>query len=255
MQEESPQVNPVMSIFGGTFPSPSQPQSMCTCSCRRLIPSQGSSQLGHLHFPVAATRIPAQPPQSPMGWILPQPLQVPSSNFPGPHAFSPDRIPLWTPIAFTLAPQLLRPISYTLLGPCSVASLAYPWLARALCLEPCPLLLSDARAPLRTLWVLPYLHSCPINSGCLPSPRATLWLCLTPSSYRLWEGRSGSVSLSPYPHHSCCSVIVAARRDVSSGPGCTGLKPCKAPGCPHTSSRFTVGVTESLGGPVPLRAP
>lgn len=246
-RKNPPQVNPVMSIFGGTFPSASQPQSMCTCSCKRLIPSLGSSQLGHLHFPVAATSIPAQPPQSPMGWIPPQPLQVPSSNFPGPHAFSPERTPLWTPIAFTLAPQLLHPISYALLAPCSVASLAYPWLARGLCLEPCPLLLSDAPAPLRTLWVLLFLHSYPINSSCLPSPRATLWLCLTPSSYQLWEGRSGSDSLSPYPHHSCCSVTVATQRDVSGGPSCTGLSRAKrptAPTRPHVSRWGSLGPWE-----------
>ena len=36
---------------------------------------------------------------------------------------------------------------------------------------------------------------------------------------------------------------------------CTGLKPCAAPGCPHTSSRFTVGVPESLVGHVLLPAP
>ena len=46
-------------------------------------------------------------PPTPMAWIPPQPLCVPSSNCPGPHAFSPERTPLWTPIAFTLAPQLL----------------------------------------------------------------------------------------------------------------------------------------------------
>lgn len=61
-------------------------------------------------------------------------------------------------------------------------------------------------------------------------------------------------SLSPYPHHSCCSVIAAEQTDESSGSMCTGLKPCAAPGCPHTSSRFTVGVPESLVGHVLLPA-
>ena len=123
MQGESPQVNPVKSIFGGSFPSASHPQSMCTrasahstwakaqrktamgvyvdvhpytyrgihmdahtfvCSHRdtapgrRLILSQGSSQLGQLHFPVTAASIPAQPPPPAMAWITPQPCVSPA---------------------------------------------------------------------------------------------------------------------------------------------------------------------------------
>ena len=58
------------------------------------------------------------------------------------------------PVKLAVSSGLLHPISYTLLAPCSVAWLAYPWLVGGRCLESCPLLLSDARAPIRTLWVL-----------------------------------------------------------------------------------------------------
>ena len=125
MQGESPRVSPVKSVFGGTFPSASHPQSMCpqasahttwtkaqrkthvgvrihvdihshtyrgthtdahscvrshrdTSPRRRLIPSQGSSQLGHLHFPATATSIPAQPPQPPWPGSRPSPCVSPA---------------------------------------------------------------------------------------------------------------------------------------------------------------------------------
>lgn len=203
MQGESPRVSPVKCVFGGTFPSASHPQSMCTQASahttwtkaqrkthmgvrirvdvhphtyrgthtdahacvhshrdtsphRRLIPSQGSSQLGHLHFPVTATSIPAQPP-NPHGLdpapapVCPQ-LQLPwpscilsrANPFVDSHCLHPSSS---APVKPAVSSGLLHPISYTLLAPCSVAQLV-----GGLCLEPCPLLLSDARAPLRTLW-------------------------------------------------------------------------------------------------------
>ena len=93
---------------------------------RRLIPSQGSSQLGHLHFPVTATSIPAQPP-NPHGLdpapapVCPQ-LQLPwpscilsrANPFVDSHCLHPSSS---APVKPAVSSGLLHPISYTLLAP------------------------------------------------------------------------------------------------------------------------------------------
>lgn len=204
MQGESPQVNPVKSIFGGSFPSASHPQSMCTCAsahstwakaqrktamgvrihvdvhphtyrgihtdvhecvcshrdtapCWRLIPSQGSSQLGQLHFQLQQQASQHSPHHPPWPGSRPSPV-CPQRQLPWPSCILSRANPFVdshclhlsssAPVKLAVSSGLLHPISYTLLAPCL---LAYLWLVGGLCLEPCPLLLSEAHAPLRIL--------------------------------------------------------------------------------------------------------
>lgn len=203
MQGKSPQVNPVKSIFGGSFPSASHPQSMCTRASAHSTwaKAQRKTAMGVYMWMYTLTHIEAytwmrthlcavteiQPhagdssyPRAPPSWdsstsqlqqqasqhsphhppwpgsrpspVCPQ-LQLPwpscilsrANPFVDSHFFHPSSS---VPVTLAVSSGLLHPISYTLLAPCL---LAYPWLVRGLCLEPCPLLLSDAHAPLRIL--------------------------------------------------------------------------------------------------------
>lgn len=137
----------------------------CVCSHRNTAPCwrlihPGLLPAGTAPLPVTAASIPAQPPPPAMAWIPPQPCVSPSvyncalalmhslqaNPFVDSHCL---HLSSSAPVeAYSSYNLLHTPFPTPSLH---LALLAYLWLVGGLCLEPCPLLLSEAHAPLRIL--------------------------------------------------------------------------------------------------------